>query len=97
MIGCFTEHIAPVLSVQFDPTSEFLVSDSVLPCILLLCGNNLIGLLFVHFSSRHLQVVMVPLNCGALRHRCVVYVSACMCVCVRAHAQNLHLQIHKCI
>ena len=27
MIGCFTEHMAPVLSVQFDPISEFLVSD----------------------------------------------------------------------
>jgi len=26
MIGCFTDHIAPVLTVQFDPIGEFLVS-----------------------------------------------------------------------
>lgn len=26
MIGCFTDHNAPVLTVQFDPIGEFLVS-----------------------------------------------------------------------
>ena len=26
MIGCFTDHVAPVLTVEFDPVGEFLVS-----------------------------------------------------------------------
>ena len=27
MIGCFTDHVAPVLTVEFDPVGEFLVSN----------------------------------------------------------------------
>ena len=27
MIGCFTDHVAPVLTVEFDPVGEFLVSS----------------------------------------------------------------------
>ena len=29
-IGCFTEHVAPVLTVQFDPVGEFLVSTDLM-------------------------------------------------------------------